>query len=226
VHDGDRGTAGDTRPGGAGSVLATLFGIALLVAGGFIAFWALTGSSGPPADAEQIPISIGTAAPEVNGQLVAAPLSASDPVQVVIPAISVNAPVTRLGLNADGTVQVPPLDNHNLAGWYTGSVTPGQTGASVLLGHVDSWSGGSVFFKIKDLHRGDKVDIIRANGSRAVFTVDGLQKAAKVAFPTDAVYGNPGYPALRLITCGGPFDSATGEYLDNIIVYAHLASGG
>jgi hypothetical protein len=226
VHDGDWGTAGDTRPGGAGSVLATLFGIVLLVAGGFIAFWALAGSSGPPADAEQIPVSIGTATPGVNGQLMVAPLSASDPVQIVIPAISVNAPVMRLGLNADGTVQVPPLDNHNLAGWYTGSVTPGQTGASVLLGHVDSWSGGSVFFKIKDLRRGDKVDIIRANGSTAVFTVDGLQKAAKVAFPTDTVYGNPGYPALRLITCGGPFDAATGSYLDNIIVYAHLIPGG
>ena len=226
MHDGDLGTAGGTRPGGAGSVIATLFGIALLVAGGFIAFWAIAGSSGPPADAEQIPISIGTAVPEVNGQPVATPLSASDPVQIVIPAISVNAPVMRLGLNADGTVQVPPLDNHNLAGWFTGSVTPGQMGASVLLGHVDSWSGGSVFYKIKDLVPGDKVDVRRADGSTAVFTVDGLQKAAKVAFPTSQVYGNPGYPALRLITCGGPFDAATGSYLDSIIVYAHLTSGG
>ena len=93
-----------------------------------------------------------------------------------------------------------------------------------MLGHVDSWSGGSVFFKIKDLNRGDKVDVIRANGSTAVFTVDGLQKAVKVAFPTSPVYGSPGYPALRLITCGGPFDAATGAYLDNIIVYAHLTS--
>ena len=91
-----------------------------------------------------------------------------------------------------------------------------------MLGHVDSWSGGSVFFKIKDLKPGDKVDVVRANGSTAVFTVDGLQKAAKVAFPTGQVYGSPGYPALRLITCGGPFDAATGSYLDNIIVYAHL----
>ena len=140
----------------------------------------------------------------------------------MIPAIAVDAPVTKLGLNADGTVQVPPLDNHNLAGWYTGSVTPGADGAAVMLGHVDSWSGGSVFFKIKDLKPGDKVDVIRANGSTAVFTVDGLQRAVKVAFPTSQVYGSPGYPALRLITCGGPFDAATGSYLDNIIVYAHL----
>ena len=167
-------------------------------------------------------MSIGTTVPEVDGSPVAQALASSVPVRIVIPAIAVDAPVMKLGLNSDGTVQVPPLDNHNLAGWYTGSVTPGADGAAVMLGHVDSWSGGSVFFKIKDLKPGDKVDVIRANGSAAVFTVDGLQKAVKVAFPTSQVYGSPGYPALRLITCGGPFDAATGSYLDNIIVYAHL----
>jgi sortase (surface protein transpeptidase) len=205
-------------------VLATLLGVLLLLAGGFVAFWAIAGPSGPPAEAQAIPVTIGTAVPEVNGSPVAQPLAPSVPVRIKIPAIAVDAPVMKLGLNADGTVQVPPLDNHDLAGWYTGSVTPGAQGAAVMLGHVDSWSGGSVFFKIKNLKRGDKVDVIRANGSTAVFTVDGLQKAVKVAFPTSQVYGSPGYPALRLITCGGPFDAATGSYLDNIIVYAHLTS--
>ena len=205
-------------------MLATLLGVLLLLAGGFVAFWAIAGPSGPPAEAQAIPVTIGTAVPEVNGSPVAQPLAPSVPVRIKIPAIAVDAPVMKLGLNADGTVEVPPLDNHDLAGWYTGSVTPGAQGAAVMLGHVDSWSGGSVFFKIKNLKHGDKVDVSRANGSTAVFTVDGLQKAVKVAFPTSQVYGSPGYPALRLITCGGPFDAATGSYLDNIIVYAHLPS--
>jgi sortase (surface protein transpeptidase) len=199
-----------------------MIGVLLLGLGCFLTIWAVTRHGGPPAEAQQIPGSVGTGAPRVDGQRSARPLTASAPVRILIPAIGVSAPVTRLGLNADGTVQVPPLDNHNLAGWYGGSVTPGQSGAAVMLGHVDTWSGGSVFYKIKDLHRGEQVDVVRANGTLAVFTVDGLQKAAKVAFPTDMVYGNPGYPALRLITCGGPFDAATGEYLDNIIVYANL----
>lgn len=208
---------------GAGSVLATLAGILLLALGALVAVWALAGGpSGPPAEAQQIPTSVGTAVPEVNGSPVARPLAASVPVRIVIPKLSVDAPVMKLGLNPNGSVQVPPLDDHNLAGWYTGSVMPGQSGAAVMLGHVDSWSGGSVFFKIKNLERGDKVGVVRADGTEAIFTVDGLQKAAKVAFPASAVYGNPGYPALRLITCGGPFNSATGEYLDNIIIYAHL----
>jgi sortase (surface protein transpeptidase) len=206
--------------------MATVMGLLLLVVGGFVAFWAINGPSGPPADAEQIPVSIGTATPQVHGSPVAAPMTSSVPLRIKIPAVAVDAPIMKLGLNADGTVQVPPLDNHNLAGWYTGSPTPGEEGASVIVGHVDSWSGGSVFFKIKNLVPGDKIDVLRADGRTAVFSVDGLQKAAKVAFPTDAVYGNPGYPALRLITCGGPFNASTGEYLDNIIVYAHLTSWG
>ena len=98
-------------------MLATLLGVLLLLAGGFVAFWAIAGPSGPPADAQEIPVSIGTATPQVNGSPVAKPMAPSIPVRIVIPAISVDAPVTELGLNADGTVQVPPLDNHDLAGW-------------------------------------------------------------------------------------------------------------
>jgi sortase family protein len=156
----------------------------------------------------------------------APPMPASVPVRIEIAKLAVDAPLMRLGLNKDGTVQVPPLSDHDLAGWYTGSVTPGQDGSSVILGHVDSYSGGSVFFSIKTLKPGDRLAVARADGSTAAFVVDGVQKVAKVAFPSSAVYGNTGYPSLRLITCGGPFDEATGEYQDNIVVYAHLAESG
>jgi len=151
-------------------------------------------------------------------------MAASPPVRIEIPAIGVDAPVMRLGLNTDGTVQVPPLADHNLTGWYDGSVTPGQDGSSVILGHVDNYTGVSVFYSLKNLRSGNRVTVIRADGSMATFVVDGTQKVAKAAFPTTAVYGNVPYPALRLVTCGGPFDSATGQYLDNIVVYAHLIS--
>jgi sortase (surface protein transpeptidase) len=153
---------------------------------------------------------------------VASPLAPSAPVRIEIPALAVNAPIMRLGRNGDGTVQVPPLDDHNLAGWYAGSVTPGQAGSSVVLGHVDSYSGPSVFFSIKNLLRGDVIDVARADGTVAAFAVDGVQKVAKVLFPASAVYGNVPYPSLRLVTCGGPFDAGQGQYLDNIVVYAHL----
>ncbi len=131
--------------------------------------------------------------------------------------------MTDLDLNADGSVQVPPLSDHDLAGWYDRSAMPGAEGTSVILGHVDDYAGPSIFFSIKNLRPGDAIDVVRADGVTAVFTVDGVQKAAKTSFPSSAVYGNVAYPALRLVTCGGRFDPKTGEYLDSIVVYAHLA---
>ena len=200
-------------------------GLVLVAVGAFVVAHALgAGSKLPPAAAQDIPATVGTTVPFApDPASVAAPLPASTPMTIEIPAIGVNAPVTRLDLNADGTVQVPPLDNHNLAGWYDRSVTPGAKGTSVILGHVDDYAGPSVFFNIKNLRKGDAIDVVRADGSTAVFAVDGVQKAAKTNFPTSDVYGNVPYPALRLVTCGGPFDAKTGEYLDSIVVYAHLA---
>ena len=171
--------------------------------------------------AEQIPANVGSSVPTLDGA-VAKPLAFSRPVQIEIPKLDVNAPVMRLGLAANHTVAVPPLGNHNLAGWYDGSVTPGQKGTAVILGHVDSFTGISVFFYIKTLRRGNQIKVMRANGSTAIFTVDGVQKVVKTTFPTSDVYGMVKYPGLRLITCGGPFDTATRQYLDDIVVYAHL----
>lgn len=202
-----------------------IVGLVMVAVGAFIVAHALNaGSQLPPAAAQDIPSTVGTQVPFApNPASVAAPLRASAPMTLVIPVIKVNAPVTSLGLNSNGTVQVPPLDNHNLAGWYDRSVTPGAKGTSVILGHVDDYAGPSVFYNIKNLHKGEAVDIVRADGVTAVFSVDGVQKATKTNFPTSDVYGNVSYPALRLVTCGGPFDPKSGEYLDSIVVYAHLA---
>jgi LPXTG-site transpeptidase (sortase) family protein len=204
-----------------------LFSAGLAVAG--VATHAIRLVPGPDASAT-VPSGVSATAP--SGVSTAAPhqarpagirtLAWSVPVRVIIPAISVNAPVTEVGLNQDRTVQTPPLNDHNLAGWYKYSVTPGQTGSSVVVGHVDSYTGPSVFFRLKELHKGDTVQVKRADGHLVIFTVDGVQVASKTAFPTEAVYRNTGYPSLRLVTCGGPFDYSTGHYLDNIVVYAHL----
>ena len=220
-----------TKGGAAVTVLAVALGLLLLAGGGFLLVWGPLGESGtavrlPPPGAQDIPRDVGTSVPAPIVVPTAPPMSASVPVRIEIAKLAVDAPVMRLGLNKDGTVQVPPLGDHDLAGWYTGSVTPGQDGSSVILGHVDSYSGGSVFFSIKTLKPGDRLTVARADGSTAAFVVDGVQKVAKVAFPSSAVYGNTAYPSLRLITCGGPFDEATGEYQDNIVVYAHLAASG
>ena len=221
-----RGGYADPRgsPQGIDVRVILVVGLVLVAVGAFIVAHAVSaGSKLPPAAAQDIPRTVGTTvpfAPDPAG--VAAPLAASRPMTIEIPAIGVNAPVTHLDLNPDGTIQVPPLDDHNLAGWYDRSVMPGAKGTSVILGHVDDYEGPSVFYNIKNLRKGQLIDVIRADGVTAVFAVDGVQKAAKTNFPTSDVYGNVPYPALRLVTCGGPFDANTGEYLDSIVVYAHL----
>ena len=169
-----------------------------------------------------VPSRVSTSVPPQASTEGVKTLAWSVPVRIIIPAIGVDAPLTEVGLNQDRTVQTPPLNDHNLAGWYKYSVTPGQTGSSLIVGHVDSYTGPSVFFRLKELHKGDTVQVKRADGHLVIFTVDGVQVASKTAFPTQAVYRNTGYPSLRLVTCGGPFDYSTGHYLDNIVVYAHL----
>ncbi len=195
---------------------------AIVAVGGVgIAIYGLT-TKVPVAGATYTPATVGTTAPQVQADPQATALSRSTPVRIQIPAIHVSAPVMEVGRNSDGSVQVPPLGNHNLTGWYKYSPTPGQTGSSVILGHVDSYQGISVFYYLKDLIQGDQISVTLADGTVANFVVDGLEKVGKTDFPTSEVYGKAPYPALRLITCGGPFDESSGHYLDNIIVYAHL----
>jgi sortase (surface protein transpeptidase) len=218
----------EQAPQGVGPGVILTAGVVMLIAGALVVLRALTsGAALPPASAQQIPKTVGTAVPFApNASSVAPPLARSTPMTIEIPAIGVSAPVMRLGRASDGTLQVPPLDDHNLAGWYDRSVTPGQQGSSIILGHVDNYTGPSVFFSIKTLRSGDKIDIVRADGRTAVFAVDGVQKVAKALFPANSIYGNVPYPGLRLITCGGPFDAARGQYLDSIVVYAHLTRAG
>ncbi|MHA6764171.1 class F sortase [Streptacidiphilus sp. PAMC 29251] len=153
------------------------------------------------------------------------PLARSIPVRLEIPSIGVDTPVIRLGLAADGSVQVPPIAAHAPAGWYQGSPTPGQTGPSVILAHVTVGQyGDGVFLHLSRLRTGDRIVVRLADGASAAFTVDRVQTVAKAHFPTDAVYGNVDHPALRLITCGGPRGSNGSGYLDNVVVYASLAA--
>ncbi|MET9084497.1 class F sortase [Streptomyces sp. NPDC004237] len=152
-------------------------------------------------------------------------LGRSVPVRLRVPAIGVDTPLLRLGLAADGTVQVPPITAHDRAGWYRHSPTPGQVGPSVILGHVTVGSyGDGVFRRLAEVRRGDEVVARLENGRSAVFTVGEVRTVAKSAFPTQDVYGDVNRPELRLITCGGP-RSGHG-YLDNVIVFATLTGTG
>jgi sortase (surface protein transpeptidase) len=145
----------------------------------------------------------------------------SPPVAVEIPSIGVSSRLIRLGLNADGTMEVPR--DYGVAGWFTGGAMPGEDGPAVISGHVDSKSGPAVFYRLRDLGRGDTIRVRRADGRWLRFEVTGSARYAKAAFPTDAVFGPVTGPVLRLITCGGAFDRSSGHYLDNVVVTARPA---
>lgn len=149
----------------------------------------------------------------------ARPAAGAAPVRLRVPAIGVDTPVIRLGLEPDGTVQVPPVTAHDRAGWYAHSPVPGRTGPSVLLGHVTVGPyGDGVFRHLDRLRRGDRAEARLEDGTTVAFEVTAVRTVAKADFPTDDVYGDTAGPELRLITCGGP---RTGDgYADNVIVFA------
>jgi hypothetical protein len=152
-------------------------------------------------------------------------LRRSVPVSVDIPAIGVTSKLLHLGLNTDGTIQVPSLvTSAGEAAWYKYSATPGQVGASVIEGHVDSNQGPAVFYRLGALRPGDTIDVTLADGVTAIFRVTGVREYAKSQFPAKAIYGATDYAALRLITCGGVFDYATGHYLSSTVVFASLTT--
>ncbi|MGW4952099.1 class F sortase [Streptomyces sp. NB004] len=185
----------------------------------------LAGCGGGPGEETAAKDRPATTAPSAPAAEPARPLERSVPVGLRIPAIGVDTPVLRLGLAADGTVEVPPVTDDDRAGWYRHSPTPGQVGPSVLLGHVTVGThGDGVFRHLARLHRGDRIETRLENGTAAGFTVTAVRTVRKAEFPTDDVYGNVDRPELRLVTCGGPLTG--GEYRDNVIVFARLATTG
>ena len=142
------------------------------------------------------------------------------PARLVIPAIGVSTRLIRLGITSAHTLAVPTTTT--VAGWYIASPRPGGIGSSVIAGHVDSRLGPGIFYRLRLLHRGEHIYVVRTDRTVAKFTITAVRLYAKDRFPTLSVYGPVPDAELRVITCGGLFDYATGSYLSNVVVYAVL----
>ncbi|ONF65182.1 class F sortase [Amycolatopsis keratiniphila] len=190
-------------------VVGTLIGVVLAAA--------LTACAVPP------PGKVASPAPPspVSSVAEAPPLAPAKPARLEIPAIGVRTgAIVDLGLAGDGTLEVP--HDAVTTGWFTGGPAPGEVGPAVLAGHVDYKKVPGVFVRLKELKAGDEALVHREDGITAVFTVYAVERHPKVSFPTEKVYGDTTGPELRLITCGGDFDSSTGNYLDNVVAFAKL----
>ncbi|MGH8960569.1 MAG: class F sortase [Jatrophihabitantaceae bacterium] len=175
----------------------------------------------PPPGSDASTAKPAATTPSVHGPI----LARSIPTHLTVPAIGVNSNLKQIGLTKDGQIQTPPLVRDSHAYWLTVSPTPGQLGPATIIGHVDSAAyGPGVFFDLGKVRQRDTIEVTRADGTVAVFEVTHVNEYKKAGFPTDAVYGNTDNAALRLITCGGTFNSSERSYESNIVVYADLVS--
>lgn len=142
------------------------------------------------------------------------------PAHLRIPAIGVDSSLAPLGLNSDGSIEVPA--DFNQAGWYDKGPAPGEVGPAVVLGHLDSNTGPAVFARLASLKPGSEILITRQDGTQLRFVVERVASFSTDAFPTDQVYGVTAGPALRLITCGGNFNVGRGRYSANVVAFATL----
>jgi sortase (surface protein transpeptidase) len=163
------------------------------------------------------PRATGAGSFDLSSSPTAAPSTVGIPTRIDIPAVGVHARIVPLGLNADGTIQVP--GRFDEAGWYDGGPRPGDLGPAVILGHLDSLDGPAVFLRIRDLAPGQTVTVSSASDSHR-FRVDSVATFGKDRFPTSLVYGPVPGAALRLVTCGGSFDDVNHSYRANVIVFA------
>jgi Sortase domain len=182
-----------------------------------------TGSAAPvPGRTGPATVTPGSTAPAARPAV--RPLPPAQPLRLRIPVARVNAPLTRLDLDASGGLKPPPSDAPGLAGWYAKGTPPGSTGTAVVAGHVDLPTGGpGVFYNLGALAKGATIEIDRADRRTAVFTVDAVELYDKKTFPSGKVYGSTGRPELRVITCGGTYVKNAG-YQGNTVVYATLTA--
>ncbi|SPT59847.1 class F sortase [Actinomadura madurae] len=202
------------------TVAAAVIGLSGLAVAAFLAVQALRGN--PATAAPPMPAPAASGGTPGTTVPTAAALPRSVPLRLDVPRIDVRTPLMKLAKNADQTVETPPPSRAQEAGWYRLGAAPGSRGAAVLIGHVDSARGPAVFHRLGELRPGDRASVLRADGRTAVFRIDSVERVRKDRFPTRRVYTDPGYAAIRLITCGGRFDRGTGHYTDNVIAYGHL----
>lgn len=150
-------------------------------------------------------------------------LPRSRPVRLLIPKISVDAPFTDLAIGSSGQLAPPPAHDTNLVGWYAKGASPGEAGTSVIAGHVDTATSAAVFVSLSELKKGDRFQVVRADGRKASFVIDSVETFDKDTFPSKRVYGDTTRAQVRLITCAGDYDRSVRDYTANLVVFAHLA---
>ncbi|MFJ7331064.1 class F sortase [Streptomyces cyaneofuscatus] len=208
------------RPAGTGRLLTGVAWAVLLLG---LWLWGRDASGGMSApttgDVAAVGRPLGAPLPPAH-----APVEGAAPRSVEVPSVGIDAPVVPRGLDRDGAIDPPPYDLPQTAGWYGKGTEPGAEGAALLVGHVDTETKPAVFYGLSAVRPGEKVKVVREDGSVAEFTVDDVQVVTRERFDAEKAYGPrvDGRAELRLITCGGKYDQKSRSYTANVVVSAYL----
>jgi LPXTG-site transpeptidase (sortase) family protein len=208
----------DSRPGV--PLFVWIIGILILAV-------SLFGNHDQSPDTARTPHAAAAPAPSASASASVAPptgkhLPRAEPIRLLIPKISVNAPFTNLALSPSGQLQPPAADDVNLVGWHAKGTSPGEAGTAIIAGHVDTATSAAVFADLRELEKGDNFKVKRADGRTASFVVDGVETFEKDNFPDRRVYADTRQAQVRLITCAGDYDHSAKDYTENLVVFAHL----
>jgi LPXTG-site transpeptidase (sortase) family protein len=166
-------------------------------------------------DVGQVPIEPAAGvSPKANGL--------GDPAlwRISIPSIAVAASMTSLGVDSTGIMQVP--HDASTVGWYRFTSTPGAPGNVVLAAHVDYRGSPAVFSRLASLGIGDQV-VVHAGGSTYIYAVEQVTLVRPEIADVKSIVGTrAGPPTMTLITCGGSWDRARGDYDHRVIVTTSL----
>jgi len=151
---------------------------------------------------------------------VAAEADATAPVAIRIPDLSIDQAMVPLGVTPERKLEVP--EEWMDIGWWKTGPAPGEAGGAVIAGHVNGDGKPAVFVDLPSLAVGAQVEVQREDGSVATFVVRSKEQFPKDDFPNERMYTFEGPSFLHLVTCGGSFDTRSGHYDDNIVVFAEL----
>jgi hypothetical protein len=209
---------GRCRPHAASATVSTLLTLSILIGGGLLVLSLRAGRAAAPtpATAPVAPLNGATVLRTTHTATV--DVDAAPPVRLLIQRLTINAPVVPLAMGPDGSLRPP--SRWSDAGWWVDGPEPGEAGAAVLAGHLDSTRGPAVFYHLAELQPGDPITIIRRDATQVTYLVQRSGRYPKSRFPTRAVYQPTRTSTLRLITCGGAFDKHSRHYTDNTIIYA------
>lgn len=144
---------------------------------------------------------------------------AAIPERLRVPQLDIASAIVTVGVDDDGDMAVP--EDVGDVGWYRHGPAPGEPGAAVIAGHVDSREQGrGAFFDLRRLDVGARVEVTDSAGDVQRFDVVARRTYDKATLPADTLFSRTGPSQLVLVTCGGTFDSDAGSYRDNVVIYA------